>query len=635
LPQSLLLDDLNKAMNSFLESRPNSAWDGSSDPSLERDRSLSSDVLYFAKTYKNHLLASLLLIVGVAIAVVTVGALRDNVPDAETARSMRVTSLTTSGKVVGAAISPDGARLIYAVDEGEQQSLFLKEMKGVGETRLASSRLTEYRDLSFSPDGRWVSYFKSPAEDGVARPAGAAFQIPAYGGPEQPSPIQNAISAGSFAPDGKSLAGARATAGGSETSVWVGDESGNGVDLLTRRSPAAVQPIPPVWSPDGRLLVCATREADNDFFLKLVAVNVKTKAEQTLVSGRWAEIDRVTWRADGTGLVVAAGDPITRKSQLWRVDYPSGIVSRITQDGSDYRGVSLTRDASILISVQSEALSNVWIAPALGAEHPRQISTGRLDGLNGLSWAPDGRLAYVSWANDREGVWVVGPGFDDPQHQQAPTESGDRVQYQPAVSPDGRRMAYVSERDGGAYLYVGALDHRESVAVSKDRLSFFPQFSSDGGSVIYSAMRNGRGVIARVPSEGGSPETLVAGRAWRAVVSPDGTKLACNYLDESVARWRIAILPVTGGAPVAVYDAPGSMNRVVQWTPDGSGVAFIVTRGGVSNLWSQPLSGGPANRFTDFKTNRIFNFAWSRDGRTLALAHGWTTSDVAIIQNFR
>jgi Tol biopolymer transport system component len=77
------------------------------------------------------------------------------------------------------------------------------------------------------------------------------------------------------------------------------------------------------------------------------------------------------------------------------------------------------------------------------------------------------------------------------------------------------------------------------------------------------------------------------------------------------------------------------MRRVVQWTPDGSGLAFVVTRGGVSNLWVQPVAGGAPSPLTDFKTDRIFNFAWSRDGRRLALARGWSSGDVVLIRNFR
>lgn len=60
-----------------------------------------------------------------------------------------------------------------------------------------------------------------------------------------------------------------------------------------------------------------------------------------------------------------------------------------------------------------------------------------------------------------------------------------------------------------------------------------------------------------------------------------------------------------------------------------------MTRGGVSNIWTQPVSGGAPAQLTNFKTDRIFNFAWSRDGKRLALAQGWVSSDVALIQNFR
>src|SRR6185436_2264931 len=120
---------------------------------------------------------------------------------------------------------------------------------------------------------------------------------------------------------------------------------------------------------------------------------------------------------------------------LWRVDYPSGAVSRITRDWSDYRGASMTRDESALISVQREVLSNVWVAPVGDASHPHQVSTGRLDGLNGMAWAPDGRLVYVSMTNNRENVLIGGHGndtvVDETTHRPMPTEVGDGGQYQP------------------------------------------------------------------------------------------------------------------------------------------------------------------------------------------------------------
>jgi len=635
LPPGSFIDDLKRAISGLLESQSKERAAKQPKIQIERERSLLADIAHFCRLYWRYLLASFLALAGVAIAVVIVAILRDRSSETEDSRLTQPTSLTTNGKVMSAAISPDGENLIYAVDEGGRQSLFLKELKSVKETRVASVQSIEYRGLTFSSDGRWISYLKSPAGSGV----GAVFRIATRGGAEQPLPITNAISSASFSPDGRSLAVVKTNGSGSETSLWIGNETGNGAVLVNRFSPAAFQSAPPAWSPDGRVIICAVRDADSDLFLKLVAIGVGDKAENTIVSGQWSEIDQVAWRADGGGLIVAASDPIARRSRLWRVDYPSGAVSRITQDLSEYRGVSLTRDASALVSVQSEMLSNVWVAPSADVNQTRQITTGRMDGLNGIAWTRDERLVYVSLAGGREGVWIsdrvgVGNGAE-PQHRPLPTESSDGGQYHPTVSPDSRFATYVIERAGGAYLLRNEIERREFSPLSNERLAFFPQYAPDGKWIIYSTIRDGRSVIARVSAGGGSPETLVAGRAWRAVVSPDGAKIACNYLDETTASWKLAVLPVSGGAPLAAFDAPGSAYRVVQWTPDAAGLIYIVTQGGVSNLWAQRLSGGAPAQYTGFKSGRVFNFAWSRDGLRLALAHGWVSSDVALIQNFR
>ena len=58
-------------------------------------------------------------------------------------------------------------------------------------------------------------------------------------------------------------------------------------------------------------------------------------------------------------------------------------------------------------------------------------------------------------------------------------------------------------------------------------------------------------------------------------------------------------------------------------------------RNGVSNLWSQPIDGSPPQQLTNFKSGRIFQFAWSADGKWLALARGTVSSDVVMIKDFR
>jgi hypothetical protein len=154
LPPGSLMDDLKQALDGMLESKPKRQ--AATDPKiqLERERSFLADIAHFCRLYWHYLLAVFLFFTGLAMAVAIVAGLRDEGSETEPSRLTQTTSLTTSGKVRSAAISPDGERLIYAVDDGWGQSLLLKELKSAKETRIASAQSIEYRGLAFSRDGR-------------------------------------------------------------------------------------------------------------------------------------------------------------------------------------------------------------------------------------------------------------------------------------------------------------------------------------------------------------------------------------------------------------------------------------------------------------------------------------------------
>ena len=61
---------------------------------------------------------------------------------------------------------------------------------------------------------------------------------------------------------------------------------------------------------------------------------------------------------------------------------------------------------------------------------------------------------------------------------------------------------------------------------------------------------------------------------------------------------------------------------------------YFLTRNGATNIWEQPLSGEKAHPITNFTSGRIFNFAWSKDGKDLLLVRGEITNDVVVMSNF-
>ena len=166
-----------------------------------------------------------------------------------------------------------------------------------------------------------------------------------------------------------------------------------------------------------------------------------------------------------------------------------------------------------------------------------------------------------------------------------------------------------------------------------------PDSSPDGRWVVYASDDAGKATISKVSIDGGSPIQLTHHTSGRPVISPDGKQIVCGYFDDSdqqSQRWKYAIIPFEGGEPVKMFEIPSTVpfSALFIWSSDGT-LTYIDDPNGVSNIWRQPIDGSPPNQLTHFKSGRIFQFAWSRDGKQLALARGTVSSDVVMIKNFR
>jgi hypothetical protein len=68
--------------------------------------------------------------------------------------------------------------------------------------------------------------------------------------------------------------------------------------------------------------------------------------------------------------------------------------------------------------------------------------------------------------------------------------------------------------------------------------------------------------------------------------------------------------------------------------PDEKAVSFLNNVSDVSNIWQQPIAGGPAVQVTHFKSGTILNFQWSRDGQ-LALSRNALLTEAVLVKDFR
>jgi Tol biopolymer transport system component len=152
---------------------------------------------------------------------------------------------------------------------------------------------------------------------------------------------------------------------------------------------------------------------------------------------------------------------------------------------------------------------------------------------------------------------------------------------------------------------------------------------------VYESFQSGKSAIWKVSIDGGDPVRLTEAHSWWPTVSPDGKWIACAYREDPKKLAKLAVIPFDGGPPAKMFDLPPTANVLwVRWTTDGRNLSYIDTRKGVSNIWTQPVEGGPPKQLTDFKFDLIVRFAWSRDGKQLAFVRSTVTSDVVLIKNF-
>ena len=151
-------------------------------------------------------------------------------------------------------------------------------------------------------------------------------------------------------------------------------------------------------------------------------------------------------------------------------------------------------------------------------------------------------------------------------------------------------------------------------------------------------MNQNRPSVWRVSIDGGKP-TVVQTESFDALPSPSGRLIYYSTFEWEqgpprvrVLRWKV--VSSTDLKRLFSLDAPSATPGILPiWAPDDSGLDYVVTRNGVSNIWRQPLTGQPPVQITHFTTGKIFSFAWSPDGRWLSLASGVNRSDVVLMSN--
>jgi Tol biopolymer transport system component/DNA-binding winged helix-turn-helix (wHTH) protein len=545
-------------------------------------------------------------------------------------QTMKLTRMTTSGKAQEAVISPDGKYVLYTIDDAGKRSLWVRQVAGDRNIQIIPPTEARFCCLTTSRDGDFI-YFRKLEPD---KPVPALYRMPALGG-EAKRLITDIGSPVTVSPDGKRLAFLRHSPSTGETSLVVTDADGSDAQTLANRRLPDRFFRRPAWSPDGKIIACQS-QMKGGLDYGIVAISIEGGAERIITTARWGE-GELAWLADGSGLVMSATkrDPglISINEQLWLISYPSGETRRITNDLNRYGGVSLTADSNTLVTLQGDSQSNIWLVPQGQSEFARQITfgSGRYDGRGALEWTPDGLIVYSTVVNGKGRLWLM--DSDGTNARPLTPDTNDRGNWEAAVSPDGSFIVYVSVSDY-PHLWRMSLSGGDPRQLTFGNGEGNPQISPNGGWVVYTERIAGKPVLMKMPAAGGAPIQITDKYSNEPAISHDGKLIAYQHWDERPdSPPRTQIIPFSGGAPIKSFVSDWQPN--LRWSPDGKGLIYIQTRAGISNLWKQPLDGGAPVQLTDFKSDRIYNYAWSRDGKQLVCVRGSNVSDVVLINGFR
>ncbi|HVG39648.1 MAG TPA: protein kinase [Pyrinomonadaceae bacterium] len=550
----------------------------------------------------------------------------------EVFRAVKSSRLTTTGNASNATVSPDGRYVAYVIEETGRQGVWMRQVAVANSVRIVPAAEMEIRGLTFARDGAHIYYVGVPK---TGEGKSALYQVPTLGGAVKK--IKDGVDGPvGFSPNGERFAFVRKDAAqGLDTLLIANADGGGEQSLVSRKFPEHISTFSaPAWAPDAEQIAFVVESSDaNGFLMKPVAARLADRTETSLSSQRWLDIGQMAWLAGGSELLMAAQDPDSSFVQLWHLHTRGGAAHKITNDLSDYKGVSLTSDAKSLVTVQRQMLTNIWIAPKGEANRPAQITSGAGRYFD-LSWAPDGKVLYASDVTGSADLWEVEDNGAEPKQLTA----GAARNYSPVATPDNRFIVFHSNRSGAWQIWRMERDGSNARQLTTgDEDSNWPQISPDSRWIVYEHTgAESLPTVWRVSLEGGTPQRLTSGLSIRPIVSPDGKMLAYWHKEaKPEAPWRILISPLEGGEAVKSFDVPQSLasgNTSLRWTPDGRALAFIDFRNGVTNLWLQPIAGGPPQKLTDYANDMIYSFDFAPDGR-IVFSRGLRTIDVVLIND--
>ncbi len=375
----------------------------------------------------------------------------------------------------------------------------------------------------------------------------------------------------------------------------------------------------PAWSPDGRL-VAFTRKSKTE--CGIYTVTPHGQAERKLTGCHEESNLLLSWSPDGKWLAYTDKPALYSPESVFLFSLETGEKRQLTSPPADWlfgdSEIAFAPDGKTLAFARYSAfgVSDIYLAPIAGGE-PKRLTFDNLK-VHGLAWATDGEsIVYSSNRGGSFGLWRILASGGEPER----VATDGRSAEQPAISPRGNLMVYEQWIDQTNIWKITLSPAREPAlapVTNSTRWDEYPQYSPDGGRIAFISDRSGSAEIWVCKSDGTEANRLTSfngpyARAPRW--SPDGRWIA---FDTSVeGNFDVYLVGVEGGTPRRLTK-DDSEEHIAGWSRDGRWLYFASDRGGSWQIWKMNSAGGGAIQVT---RNGGFVAAESPDGQWLYFTH--------------
>jgi len=564
------------------------------------------------------------------IAVVAIGAIlwlqrteyfwRNPITDA---RFQTVTDF--DGVAQAAAVSRDGHFVAFLSDRDGQMDVWVTQA-GSGEfhnlTRGSVPELVNpsVRTMGFSPDGSLVTFWVRK-QDGSSSGEISIWAAPTLGG--QPKPYLQGVAEYDWSRDGSRLA-YHTPGPGDPLFVSDGSRRLDGQPIFT--APAGLHCHFPMWAADTAFLYFVQGSLPDKLDIWRIHPSGGTPERITSHNGRVTHPVLLNRRT----LMYLASDPDGSGPWLYSVDVERRIPHKLSAGPGRYTSLSASADGRRLAATLASPKRTLW-RMRIGDSTAEVPAASRIFLTTSTGFSPrlgPDYLLYVSATATSESVWKLMNGTAT----ELWSGQGARVFGEPAISPDGRHIAFSVRQHGQTLLYVMQTDGTGARVVSDSlELQGAPAWAPDGQSITSAAEDHGVPHLFRVPLDGGRPTLFVQEYSVDPTWTPDGHFVVYSGPDIGTT---FSVKAATAEAAARPLPALTLTRGARHMTFLNGGRELAVLRGDIQhkNLWLINLETGAERQLTNLPADfDIRDFDISADGRDVVLERVQERSDVVLL----